>query len=163
MLALISMDTIGARLKQARKALRISQERLAGMCRMNPTTVWRIERGVTRPQASSLHRLAKALKVSAQWLSKGIGESNQALPEMVPLAVLQTVQRLAAERPELLPITDEELAMLTRSKGREGRPPTPAELEFELTSWRMMLTLSEEEQAAYKLSADRLAAAPQKT
>ncbi len=62
-------DTVlGARLRNARERLQLSQRELAARCGMGETQAWRYENGVSEPGADHLARLARELSVSADYL-----------------------------------------------------------------------------------------------
>lgn len=66
------MDTIGARIKAARKRAQLSQEALARRAGMSTNGVARIEQGgITDPHYSTLRKLAAVLGVSPHWLYTG--------------------------------------------------------------------------------------------
>jgi SOS-response transcriptional repressor LexA len=64
--------TIGDRIKSARKALGITQVELSKAARVLQSTIGDLERGRTSG-TPSLVQIAKALKVSADWLATGKG------------------------------------------------------------------------------------------
>lgn len=64
--------TLGARLKQARTALGISQEALARAAGVKQSTIGNIEAG-TRQRPRDLHAIAKAARVNEEWLRSGSG------------------------------------------------------------------------------------------
>lgn len=64
-------QSIGSRIRQARRRLGVSQEHLAQSCEMRATTVSRHETGRAVPGGVALVRLALALGVTAEWLVFG--------------------------------------------------------------------------------------------
>lgn len=62
----------GTRLRSARTAQGLTQERLAEIADMHPTYVAQIERGVSAPTLTTLVRLAGALGVDAGSLVTGL-------------------------------------------------------------------------------------------
>ncbi len=64
--------TIGDRIKQARKEIGMTQVELAKHAKVNQSTIGDLERGHTS-KTPSVVQIAKALKVSAEWLSTGKG------------------------------------------------------------------------------------------
>ncbi|MEA4882519.1 MAG: helix-turn-helix transcriptional regulator [Clostridia bacterium] len=59
---------IGARIREARKSRRMSQNHLAEMCNVNASYVGQIERGERRPSLRTLAALATALGTDASSL-----------------------------------------------------------------------------------------------
>lgn len=66
------MNTFGDRLKSARKEIGLTQQALAKVAGISQATVADIERGRNKGSTESL-QLAKALKVSPDWLATGKG------------------------------------------------------------------------------------------
>lgn len=54
---------VGARLRELRQQRGLSLRALAELCELSPNTISLVERGVTSPSVSTLHRLATALGV----------------------------------------------------------------------------------------------------
>lgn len=70
------MDTIGARLKQARERKVLSQENLSGLSGVTEATISRMENGKSGPtRPSTARKLAEALGIEASWLLFGDQES----------------------------------------------------------------------------------------
>lgn len=68
------MDTFANRVRAARKEAKLNQKQLAAKAGLSQTTISDIERG--RNEGSrDVVALAKALKVSAEWLIGGVGKS----------------------------------------------------------------------------------------
>ena len=65
------MSAIGDRLRQARKARRVSQLELAGRTGVAHSTVVRIERGQSNPTIETVEKVAEALGVDPKWLAFG--------------------------------------------------------------------------------------------
>ena len=64
-------DVFGRRLKEARKACRMTQEALAEAIAMSIDMVGRLERGTAQPSFETIARLCTALKVDAAFLFGG--------------------------------------------------------------------------------------------
>lgn len=62
------LEAFGAKLRQARLAVGLTQKQLARACRprLHPDTIRRLEAGVRRPRRSTLLRLAMVLAVAVQ-------------------------------------------------------------------------------------------------
>ena len=78
------MKTLAERLKFARLQMtpKCSQQKLANMSGLSQTTITMLENG-TRDSTTKIVELAKALGVSADWLSTGNGEmQSEHLPTM---------------------------------------------------------------------------------
>jgi transcriptional regulator with XRE-family HTH domain len=67
------MDTIGARLLQARDYAGISQSELARKSGVSQTIVSRLERNEAK-RTRDIVRLARACGVNSEWLAEGVGE-----------------------------------------------------------------------------------------
>lgn len=66
------METFADRVRAARKAAKLNQKQLATKSGLSQTTISDIERG--RNEGSrDIFALAKALKVNAEWLQRGVG------------------------------------------------------------------------------------------
>jgi transcriptional regulator with XRE-family HTH domain len=63
--------TFGARLRAAREAAGLSQQRLAEAAGMHSNAVARLERGERLPTWTSVQKLADALRVSTEQLRDG--------------------------------------------------------------------------------------------
>jgi transcriptional regulator with XRE-family HTH domain len=70
------LDTIGARLKQARERKVLSQEDLSTLSGVTEATISRMENGKSGPtRPSTARKLADALGVEASWLLFGEQEA----------------------------------------------------------------------------------------
>ena len=67
------MDTVGERLRRARKAQQVTQLELAARTGVAHSTVVRIERGLAKPTIETVGKLAGALGVDPKWLAFGDG------------------------------------------------------------------------------------------
>jgi transcriptional regulator with XRE-family HTH domain len=67
------MATIGERIRNERDSRRWSRTKLAGLAGISPTALSDLELGYTQ-RSLSLHRIADALGVNADWLETGKGE-----------------------------------------------------------------------------------------
>ena len=65
------MGGIGARLRQARKARKVTQLELAARTGVAHSTVVRIERGQAKPTIETVAKFAEALGVDPKWLAFG--------------------------------------------------------------------------------------------
>lgn len=68
------MKELGARLKEARKKLGITQTDIAKAIGVNPSAINQIERSTTNPSASTIESISTTYKISADWLLTGRGE-----------------------------------------------------------------------------------------
>ena len=62
----------GENVRQVRSALGLTQEELAGLCRLHPTQLSNIERGKSEPGAKTVFKLIWALETDAETLYEGI-------------------------------------------------------------------------------------------
>jgi len=105
---------IGIEIRSRRKALRWSQEKLAEEADLNPRYVSKLERFLSNPSATTLFRIAVALKVSPNDLL-GFGPSSESshdprilsekLIELLkgkPKLQVEFIKRLADEAAKLL-------------------------------------------------------------
>jgi len=90
------------RLISRRKALGLTQEQLAGLLHVDPTTVARWERGETQPQPWLRPRLAKALRVSPERVAALLADPRSTgpgittvVPRQLPAAVPDFTGRAA--------------------------------------------------------------------
>lgn len=63
------MEKFSQKVKQARSELNLTHEQLGEMCGISRRTIFSYEQGEREPRASTLLKLAKALKVSTKFLS----------------------------------------------------------------------------------------------
>src|SRR3982750_545860 len=68
---------VGARVKERRKALGISQEKLAEALGLTFQQVQKYERGANRVSASKLWEIARALKINVAYFYEGLEEEMQ--------------------------------------------------------------------------------------
>ncbi len=68
------MMGIGARLKEARVELGLTQTDIAKTVGINPSAINQIERGSTNPSLSTIESISSAYKINADWLLTGRGE-----------------------------------------------------------------------------------------
>ena len=101
------METIGARIRQRREALNMTQEELGAALRLNKSSVQRYESGqVQRIKRPILNAIAEALSVDPLWL---LGGSNAAAMQTTPEYLMGQGKREAASDQKL---TAQELALL---------------------------------------------------
>lgn len=67
-----AQQKLGKRIKQLRTDLDLTQEKLGEMTGLDRTYISGIERGIRNPSVRNIDKLAKALKVSASDLFKGL-------------------------------------------------------------------------------------------
>lgn len=82
--------TIGERIKQRREELGLSQSGLARRTRLTPAAIWQYEHGDRSPSSEALAELARALKVSADYL---LGEHGMELTDLLRDEKLQLMFR----------------------------------------------------------------------
>jgi len=66
-------DTIGDRIKRARKVAKLTQWALSQKAGLEPIAISRIERGKRKLSADEAPAMARALGVSLGWLQEGVG------------------------------------------------------------------------------------------
>lgn len=101
------METIGARIRQRREALNMTQEELGASLRLNKSSIQRYESGqVQRIKRPILNAIAEALSVDPLWL---LGGSNATAMQTPPEYLMGQGKREAASDQKL---TAQELALL---------------------------------------------------
>ncbi len=101
------METIGARIRQRREALNMTQEELGAALRLNKSSVQRYESGqVQRIKRPILNAIAEALSVNPLWLLSG---SNAAAMQTTPAYLMGWGECTVASDQKL---TAQELALL---------------------------------------------------
>lgn len=67
---------IGKRIKQRRKELSLTQEKLSEMLEISPTYISEIERGTGIPSLATITKLGNILKLDLDYLILGISDTN---------------------------------------------------------------------------------------
>lgn len=89
------MDTLGDRLKYARKAARYTQDSLAAAIGVSRGVIFNLEKGKTVPQAIVFNAICQVLHIRREWLEAGTGpmqsdsataEDSQVLTELYEVA-----------------------------------------------------------------------------
>ena len=89
------MDTLGDRLKCARRAARYTQDSLAAAIGVSRGVIFNLEKGKTVPQAIVLNAICQVLHIRREWLESGTGpmesdpstaEDSQILTELYEVA-----------------------------------------------------------------------------
>jgi len=108
-------DHLGARLRERRLALGLSQAQLAARMGFTPPQINRYEHGTTRLSAAGLWRAAQALEVTPGYFFEGLGERRRS-PETLELeaAGLQVARYLRRLAPEVRDRLIGFIASLTR-------------------------------------------------
>lgn len=70
---------IGARIRNYRNLLRISQEELAERCGLHPTYIGQLERGEKNATLESIEKVASGLTISLERLFENIGSDEMGL------------------------------------------------------------------------------------
>ena len=85
-----AVETLGDYLREQRVAARLSLRQLAEQAGVSNPYLSQIERGLRRPSAEVLQRLAKALRISAEqlYIRAGIVAPDEGIGGSVELAVL---------------------------------------------------------------------------
>ncbi len=110
--------SLGEKIKRLRKGKRLSQVELAEQVEINSNHLSRLERGVFRPSAEVLRRLAGALDASVDYL---LSEEDQEAPDVrienKPLAErVKLIEQLeAGDQEALMRVID---SMLTKQRMR---------------------------------------------
>lgn len=89
-------SAVSVRIRQARRARRVSQARLSEALNVDHSYLSRIEAGTRRPSLPMLLTMAAELGVSAEWLLSGRGVG----PELDQVATAPGIGAIRAARPE---------------------------------------------------------------
>lgn len=144
----VDLKAMGARLREAREAKRMTQAEVARAIGVETPSYWRYESGGQQPGGESVALLCKTLGVTAEWIM--FGEAPQAAASRVeePFAYEEELQAWLAT-PEGQTVKPHELAELREYRGktrptdlrwhfllqaaRTGTPPAVAQAEAEET------------------------------
>jgi transcriptional regulator with XRE-family HTH domain len=108
-------DHIGARLRERRLALGLSQAQLAARMGFTPPQINRYEHGTTRLSAAGLWRAAQALEVAPAYFFEGLGERRRSVET---LELEATALQLARYLRRLSPLVRERLIGFIASLSR---------------------------------------------
>jgi transcriptional regulator with XRE-family HTH domain len=98
---------VGLQVRLRRKALKISQEKLAGALGLTFQQVQKYERGANRISASKLYEIARALRVSIAWFFEGLSD-----PAAEPVGDVEAVETAPLARSFLMSQEGVDLASL---------------------------------------------------
>lgn len=104
------MLSFGSRLKEARKARKLTQAEVANIIGIDFTTISKYENDRSEPDNDTLQKLSSLYSVSTDWLIKGheAGSGNVVIEEEHPK--LPTVANIAAHMEEEYGVYDPDLA-----------------------------------------------------
>lgn len=110
------MTTIGEQIRDARKALSLTQKEFSAALGMSENYIWQIEKGQREPSDRTIKDICRIFGVNKIWLRTGVGE---------PFTPLSRSEELAAifERME---VGDDAKSRLVRAMARmpdEAFPP----------------------------------------
>ncbi len=71
------MDTLGDRLKYARKKNGYTQDSLGRTIGVSRGVIYNLEKNITEPQAIVLNAICQTLKVNLSWLTEGVGNMEE--------------------------------------------------------------------------------------
>ena len=72
----INYKEIGNRIRQRRKELKLTQEKLSEILEITPTYISEIERGTGISSLATITKLSKVLKIDLDYLVFGISDTN---------------------------------------------------------------------------------------
>ena len=72
----INYEEIGKRIKEQRKRLKLTQEKLSEILEISPTYVSEIERGTGISSLATITKIASALNLDLDYLVFGISDTN---------------------------------------------------------------------------------------
>lgn len=152
----VPVQGIGTRIRDRRKALKMTQRHLAEAIGVGSDTVSKHERGEMGVSADTLFAYAKALETTAEFLA-GDAEPGSSRPG--PKPALRVVPRSARAVPMALaqllndgrcnPITDDEMAHLSRHLD-DGNSTELADLEIHLLAHRAERDRTEDAVQAFR-------------
>jgi len=77
-LEVILMDTLGGRLKHARKNKGFTQDSLAETIGVSRGVIFNLEKNKTEPQTIVINAICQTLNINKDWLMNGSGEMESA-------------------------------------------------------------------------------------
>lgn len=116
------METLGARLKYARKSKGFVQDALADAIGVSRGVIYNLEKNKTEPQAIVINALCQTLNINKDWLVDGLGDmgamenSAKASPHYKILAELYEAAKGLSEKEQLF-LLDTIKALKTRLGG----------------------------------------------
>ena len=110
------MTTIGEQIRDARKALSLTQKEFSAALGMSENYIWQIEKGQREPSDRTIKDICRIFGVNEIWLRTGVGE---------PFTPLSRSEELAAIF-EQMEVGDDAKSRLVRAMARmpdEAFPP----------------------------------------
>jgi transcriptional regulator with XRE-family HTH domain len=139
--------SVGQRLKDARKARKLTQERLSKMTGVSQSTISDVERG-RNASTKELPTLAAALGVSALWIATGRGPRHDSAP-VRPLApqrqintelMVQAMRAVTAYQQQIGSRLDDERLLRLACRVYEQHIDTPDRTAAEMLGYLMSIT-----------------------
>lgn len=115
------MNTLGERLKHARKNKGFTQETLADAIGVSRGVIFNLEKDKTEPQTIVINAICQTLNVSKDWLVSGTGEmddSTKTLQNAKTLAELYDVAKTLSEDEQLYLL--DVIKSLKKRLGKDG-------------------------------------------
>ncbi len=96
--------SIGKRLKEERKRMKLSQEKLAELAQTHYSNIGRYEREDAKPSAELLNRIANALEVSPDYIINGTIEDKAegVISDLELLTQFKKVERFPDDKKKLV-------------------------------------------------------------
>ena len=110
------MDTLGERLKYARKKNGYTQDSLAEIIGVSRGVIFNLEKNKTEPQSIVINAICQTLKINKDWLVSGIGEIEDNSETSKSAKILAELYDVAKELSE-----DEQLYLLDAVKALKRR------------------------------------------
>lgn len=110
------MDTLGARLKYARKKNGYTQDSLANMIGVSRGVIFNLEKNKTDPQTIVINAICQTLKINKEWLLNGTGEMDDTSETSRSAKILAELYSVAKDLSE-----DEQLYLLDTVKALKQR------------------------------------------
>ena len=96
--------SLAGRLKEIRKAKKLSQQELADFAKVHYTNIGRYERGEANPTSAVLNRIAQALEVSPDFLINGTldDKAGNSISDVELLNQFRRVEKLSDDKKRLI-------------------------------------------------------------
>lgn len=84
----IPMPTIGEQIRDARKALSLTQKEFSAALGMSENYIWQIEKGQREPSDRTISDICRIFAIREEWLRTGTGEMKEPMTKEEEIAQL---------------------------------------------------------------------------
>ena len=105
------MNTLGERLKYARKKKGYTQASLADEIGVSRGVIYNLEKNITEPKSIVIHAVCRVLKINVEWLLNGVGDMEDKSETSQSINILSELYEVAKGLSE-----DEQLYLLDTVK-----------------------------------------------